>query len=87
MKIKVYRHYNFVPGPFVTYTITGRKEPIVETYNLDKGYLVLYASMTGGYMRRFYKTQYAASRWARSYINTFCKAYWPNYEVEITPVV
>ena len=85
MKIKVWRRVHFLPGAFITYTVDGRKRPVVEIYNLDKGYLVLYASMIGGYMRRFYKSKDGAHRWANSYIKEFCKTYWPSREMEIIP--
>ena len=87
MKTKVYRRYRFTPGPFVTYSIDCRKVPIVEFYNLDSGYLVLYASMTGGYLRKTYKSKSAAQRWIHSYIIRFCQTYWPKNEIEIIPII
>lgn len=85
MKVQIHMHMHVAPGAFVTYTIDGRKEPIVELYILDTGYLVLGATTTGGYMRRYYKSNHSAHRWAQSYAQTFCKFYWD--ESEIVPEI
>lgn len=79
--VTILREVHVKPGPFITYSIPSRKDPIVELYNLDSGYLVLGATTTGGYMRRFYKSKLAAKRWACSYAKTFCRYYWDNVEI------
>lgn len=86
MKVTVYRSVDSKPGAFISYSITGRKDPIVEFYILDHGFLVLGATTTGGYMRRFYKTKAGAKRWMKSYVTEFCRTYWPHHEIEIVPV-
>jgi hypothetical protein len=81
--VTVLKRAHFESGVFMTYSIKNRKEPIVEIYNLDKGYLVLGATTTGGYIRRTYKSEAAAYKWAQSYAKTFCRYYWD--EVKIVP--
>ena len=87
MEVKVYRTYRFTSGPFIVYTITGRKEPIAEIYRLDSGFLVLNATATGGYTRKFYKTHRGASDHARACVEEFCHTYWPNKEIKIQSIV
>lgn len=81
MKVTIHKKLRAEPGAFVTYSIDSRKEPIVEFYRLDSGYLVLGATCTGGYMRKFYKSEAAGRRWAISYAKTFCKLYWDDVEI------
>lgn len=86
MKIKIYKHTHVEPGPFVTYTIDGRKKPIVELYNLDTGYLVLTATVAlGGYERHYYKSNRAAHASAQNHALRYCKYYWD--EAEIVPEI
>ena len=86
MKVEIHKHTHVESGAFITYTIDGRKDPIVELYCLDKGALVLTATLTlGGYDRKVYKSYRAAYSAAQNYALRYCKYFWD--EAEIVPEI
>ena len=82
MNCEIIREVHLEQGAFVTYTIKGQKNPIVELYNLDGGYLVLYSSpFYHGYFRAFYKANRSAHERAKKEAVKYCKYFWDNVTI------